>query len=106
MKEKERIMCHKKENDLFERPYVTSPCYDDFEIDLNKVFMDNNGNTFQLCPHCGYMVNIPKEIFNEEDINTIIKRCNEDKTLFRRNYLVSELTALERFTPNDKKMLK
>ena len=81
------------------RPEETEPCYELFNIDKNKIFVNPDDKLYryyQLCPHCGYIVNIPKEIIPEHIKLEIEERCKQDKYLFRKMYLLSELTSLEK----------
>lgn len=90
-----------------ERPASTKPCHETFRIDESQIFVNPDDvlyRYYQLCPHCGYVVNIPKEILSEEVKQRIEERCSQDKNLFRKNILNSELIALENEGP--KKTLK
>ena len=81
------------------RPEATEPCHELFYIDKNKIFVNPDDKLYryyQLCPHCGYIVNIPKEIIPEHIKLEIEERCKQDKYLFRKMYLLSELTSLEK----------
>ena len=89
------------------RPDNTQPCGDIFYIKEEEVFVNPSKTTYryyQLCPHCGYMVNIPKEILSEGIKRRIEDRCNKDDKLLRKKYLYSELFSLEKSSP--KKSLK
>ena len=89
------------------RPEHTKPCHEAFKIDESQIFVNPNDSLYryyQLCPHCGYIVNIPKEVLSEGVKQRIEKRCEQDKNLFRKNILKSELIALENEGP--KKTLK
>ena len=80
------------------RPENTSPCHEVFKIDKNEIFINPDDKLYryyQLCPHCGYIVNIPKEIIPEKVKQEIEERCLQNPELFRKQYLVSELKSLE-----------
>lgn len=93
-----------------QRPENTEPCNELFRIDENEIFVNPNDKLYryyQLCPHCGYIVNIPKEILSEGIKQRIEERCQKDPNLFRKYYLYSELFALDRKTnEGQKKVLK
>lgn len=77
----------------------TQPCGNIFYIKEKEVFVNPSKTTYryyQLCPHCGYMVNIPKEILSEGIKKRIEDRCNKDDKLFRKKFLYSELFSLEK----------
>lgn len=80
------------------RPENTSPCYELFKIDKEQIFINPDDKLYryyQLCPHCGYIVNIPKEIIPEHIKKEIEERCSKDQYLFRKQYLISELRSLD-----------
>lgn len=82
-----------------ERPEHTEPCLQPFRIDESQIFVDPDDplyRYYQMCPHCGYVVHIPKEILSKGIRERIEIRCKQDKHLFRKNMLKSELQALER----------
>ena len=92
------------------RPENTEPCGENFIVKENEIFVDSNDKLYryyQLCPHCGYIVNIPKEILSEGIKQRIEDRCSKDDKLFRKMYLYSELFSLDKKS-NDgqKKLLK
>ena len=92
------------------RPCHTSPCGETFSIKEEEIFVNPDNSLYryyQICPHCGYMVNIPKKILSEGVKEKIEARCEKDPNLFRKMYLYSELFALEKDTPdNEKRLLK
>ena len=82
-----------------QRPENTEPCHEMFRIDEKEIFVnpeDKLYRYYQVCPHCGYIVNIPKEILSEGVKQRIEERCAKDQNLFRKNYLYSELFALDK----------
>lgn len=84
-----------------ERPEHTEPCNEEFSIDENEIFINPSDKLYryyQLCPHCGYIVNIPKEILSNSTKQRIEERCAKDLNLFRKKVLYSELFALDRKT--------
>mgnify|MGYP003571312074 CR=1 FL=1 len=90
------------------RPKHTSPCGEKFYVKEEEIFMDPDDSVhpyYQLCPHCGYIVNIRKETLPDSIKQRIEARCEKDPNLFRKMYLYSELFALEKDTPNNGKRL-
>ena len=84
------------------RPEGTEPCDTRFYIREEDIFVKQDVNIFryyQVCPYCGYIVNIPNEILTNGVINRIEKRCEKDPNLFRKEYLYSELKQLDDRTP-------
>ena len=48
-----------------QRPDNTQPCHEMFRVDEKEIFINPNDKLYryyQMCPHCGYIVNIPEEI--------------------------------------------
>ena len=81
-----------------QRPENTEPCNETFRIDEKEIFINPDDKLYryyQLCPHCGYIVNIPKETLSDEVKQRIEERCSKDLYLFRKKCLQSELIALE-----------
>lgn len=92
------------------RPENTSPCGKSFVINEEEIFVRPNDplyKYFQLCPHCGYIVNIPKKILSEGVQQRIEDSCNKDDKLFRKMFIYSELFSLDKNSTNgQKKLLK
>lgn len=88
----------------------TSPCGERFNIVENEIFInpaDTLYRYYQICPHCGYIVNIPKEILSEGIRQRIEDRCAKDPNLFRKMCLYSELFSLDKSSKSgQKKLLK
>ena len=107
-KEEEYVLDLK--NPRLVRPKHTSPCGEKFYVKEEEIFMDPDDSVhpyYQLCPHCGYIVNLRNESLSEGVKRRIEDRCNEDPNLFRKMYLYSELFALEKEIPDtEKKLLK
>ena len=94
-----------KETRLY-RPENTKPCRNDFIINEEEIFVNPNDKLYryyQLCPHCGYMVNIPKEILSNGIKQRIEQRCSQDDKLFRKMYLYSELFYLDKTSTKGQK---
>ena len=92
------------------RPENTEPCGENFIIKEDEIFVNPDDKLYryyQLCPHCGYIVNIPKEILSDGIKQRIEERCSKDDKLFRKMFLYSELFGLDKTsTEGQKKMLK
>lgn len=92
------------------RPENTEPCNKEFNIKETDIFIRPNDvlyKYYHLCPHCGFIVNIPKEILSDGIKKRIEKRCNKDENLFRKMYLYSELKKLDDLShEGQKKLLK
>ena len=81
------------------RPSDTEPCGEPFIIKENEIFVNPNDvlyRYYHLCPHCGFIVNIPKEILSEGIKQRIEDRCMKDDKLFRKMFLYSESFSLDR----------
>ena len=92
------------------RPDDTHACFEDFNVNEYEIFVspdDKLYRYYQICPHCGYIVNIPKEILSDGIKQRIENRCMKDPKLFRKMYLYSELFSLDRkSTEGQKRVLK
>ena len=92
------------------RPENTKSCGENFVIKENEIFVNPNDKIYryyQLCPHCGYIVNIPKKILSDGIKQRIEDRCSKDDKLFRKMILYSELFSLDRnSTEGQKRLLK
>lgn len=81
------------------RPENTSPCGENFIIREEEIFVNPNDTLYryyQICPHCGFIVNIPKEILSDSIKQRIEDRCSTDEKLFRKMFLYSELFSLDK----------
>ena len=90
------------------RPENTEPCGENFIIKEKEIFVNTNDRLYRyyhLCPHCGYIVNIPKEILSEGIKQRIEDRCSKDLKLFRKMFLYSELFSLDKKSDNEQKRL-
>lgn len=92
------------------RPENTMSCGENFIVKEDEIFINSKDKLYryyQLCPHCGYIVNIPKEILSNGIKLRIEYRCSEDNMLFRKMFLYSELFSLDKkSTDGQKKVLK
>lgn len=88
-----------EEDTRLQRPENTKPCGHNFVISEKEIFINPNNKLYryyQICPHCGYMVNIPKEILSEGIKQRIEEQCSKDDNLFRKMFLYSELFSLDK----------
>ena len=80
-----------------QRPEHTSPCGENFYVKEEEIFIDPTDHLYryyQLCPHCGYIVNIRKETLPKTVKQRIEEKCEKNPDLFRKMYLYSELYSL------------
>lgn len=87
------------------RPNNTDPCGMIFTIKEEEIFKDENNKYYQLCPYCGYIVNIPERVLSNGIKKRIEDRCNKDDKLYRKMYLYSELFSLDTKSTNEQKKL-
>lgn len=90
------------------RPENTESCGENFVIKEEEIFVNPNDKLYryyQLCPHCGFIVNIPKEILSDGIKQRIEERCSKDDKLFRKMFLYSELFSLDRTSTEGQKIL-
>ena len=92
------------------RPDNTASCGENFIVKEDEIFINQNDNLYryyQVCPNCGYIVNIPKEILSDGIKQRIENRCMKDQKLFRKMFLYSELFSLDKdSTTGQKRLLK
>ena len=92
------------------RPENTESCGANFIVKEEEIFVNPDDKLYryyQLCPHCGFIVNIPKEILSDGIKQRIEERCSKDDKLFRKMFLYSELYSLDKTsTEGQKKLLK
>lgn len=92
------------------RPDNTKPCLEFFNINAEDIFVNWNSKWhryYQVCPHCGFIVNIPDNILSEGIKKRIEDRCKTDPMLFRKMYLYSELYSLDKIVkPGQRRILK
>ena len=97
-------------NDTLERPNNTRPCFGLFKVKEEDIFINYNSKDYRyyhICPHCGFIVNIPENILTEGIKKRIEDRCKKDFMLFRKMELYSELYSLdEKVRPGQRKILK
>ena len=90
------------------RPNHTQPCGETFYIKEEEIFVVPESNLYryhQLCPRCGYIVNIPSEVLSDSIKQRIEERCEKDPYLFRKMYLYSELLILDKLSSKEQKKL-
>lgn len=92
------ITCKSNQNENLIKPSITKPCLKKFYLRETEIFkneQEGNIEYYQLCPHCGYIVNIDKNLFPSKIIERIETKCLEDPYLLRKKILYSELKQLE-----------
>ena len=82
-----------REDDSLSRPSDTKACGTSFRIKEGNIFFYED-NFYSLCPECGYMVHLNKNDIGEVVGKRIKERCLEDKDIFRKYSLLSELQYL------------
>lgn len=90
------------------RPEDTAPCGENFIIKEEEIFVNQEDDLYryyQLCPHCGFIVNIPKEILSDVIRERIEERCQENNKLFRKMFLYSELYSLDMLSKKEYQVL-
>ena len=90
------------------RPNLTKPCNKSFTINEEEIFVNPESSVYRyfcMCPHCGFIVNIPKKALSNRVQDKIEKRCLKDSYLFRKMILTSELRALEQLSKDNSKKL-
>lgn len=90
------------------RPEPTKPCGETFYVNEEEIFVDSNDTMYryyQLCPHCGFIVNIPKEILSSGIKKRIEERCLKDPNLFKNMYLYSQLFSIDKSVAKEQKKL-
>lgn len=104
------INCKLEKDNYLERPEHTTFCGENFILKEEEIFVTMNETShryYQLCPHCGFIVNVPEDILSEGIKKRIEERCSKDEKLFRKMYLYSELFGLDNnSTKEQKRMLK
>ena len=79
-------------------------CNKKIRVQEDEIFVNpDNNRYFEMCPHCGKIVEIKPEFLNNEIEARIGIRCSKDQHLFRRMCLNSECQFL---TAEDKRTLK
>ena len=70
-------------------------CNKKIRVQSDEIFVSpDNNRYFEICPHCGKIVEVKKELLNDEVESRIRMRCSKNPNLFRRMCLNSELQFL------------
>lgn len=80
------------------RQDINLPCEEEFYLIESKVFInpkDKNYKYYQVCPNCGYVVNIPEDMLSESVKTRIESRCLNDEHEFSRQLLTAELRSVD-----------
>ena len=51
---------------------------------------------YQVCPKCGFIVKVDDDQLTEEQKSYVKEKCINDRDLFRKMYLFSELVARDK----------
>ncbi len=107
--EKSPLMIYHMENikdiPVLTRPEITTPCGKAFRINMEDCFLAENGNYYQMCPHCGFLSYVSNSKLSLENQEKIKIRREKDANLERKMILFSELWKLDEYTPNGQKKL-
>jgi len=77
------------------RPNNTKSCGKKFKVQEKDIFYQD-GSFYHLCSNCGFIVKIDNSLLNAAIQERIFSRCNQDKLLFRKQSILSELTSLDK----------
>lgn len=114
------INCNEKNKQTFmfifdstvEKVSPSETCGKDFHIKEQDIFINEfivEGTRYidyyQLCPNCGNIIKVPDKLLSDGIKQRIVSRCDQDKNLFKKMCLYSELKALEKTTPDENKRL-
>lgn len=98
------------ENERLKRPSSTFPCGENFTVKEEEIFVNpcaKYNRYYEVCPNCGFIVNVPSEMLSEKIRKRIEHRYIGDDKLFRKMMLYSELLGLDYNSYKDqKKMIK
>lgn len=81
-------------DDSIQRPSNSFPCGTSFVVNEGDIFFYEN-KFFELCPDCKYIVRVEDSLIPKRVSKRIIDKFYADKTVYRKNYLLSELTFLD-----------
>lgn len=79
---------------FIERPDNSFPCSNKFSISEDDVFYYENG-FFTLCPCCRYIVKVDNDFIPSKISERIKDKALIDKDMYRKSYLLSELSFLD-----------
>lgn len=98
------------DSETIERPSNTFPCGENFTVKEEEIFVNpssRHNRYYEVCPNCGFIVNVPSEMLSEKIRKRIEHRYIGDDKLFRKMMLYSELLGLDYNSYKDqKKMIK
>ena len=88
-------------------PEHTKPCHEKFILNAEEIFASEYHKFYELCPHCGFMVNIEPSLLPPLVREKIRNKCEQDIYLYRKQVLKSELQGLEKLSKDSQiKMIK
>jgi len=77
---------------------INPPCQEEFYIVESKIFINPNddfSDYYQVCPNCGYVVNIPHKLLPDKVRTRIEERCLNDENEFSSQLLKAELRSID-----------
>jgi hypothetical protein len=81
-------------DDSIERPSNSFPCGNKFTISEGNVFFYES-SFYELCPCCRYIVKVDNSLIPDKISQRIKRKSIIDSDIYRKNYLLSELTFLD-----------
>ena len=81
-------------DDSIERPSNSFPCGNKFTISEGNVFFYES-SFYELCPCCRYIVKVDNSLIPNKISQRIKRKSIIDSDIYRKNYLLSELTFLD-----------
>ena len=95
-------------NSLNQSDYTNS-CKKLFLVNENDIFIDPNSlenRYYQICPYCGYIVNIPESLLSDGIKQRIEERCKKDNKLFKKMLLYSKIINEDEPVKNNSRVMK
>lgn len=99
------IKCEVDKNTIYKpkkkhllRQDINPPCGEEFYLVESKIFInpeDSCSDYYQVCPNCGYVVNIPCDWLSENVRDRIEDRCLNDENEFSNQLLKAELKSID-----------
>ena len=105
--EKQILVKCTQDNKFEQERRIVHSCNNEFKLEKENIFYveslgyfdDVIGQYYTICPNCGYIVMLDKQML-PDDLKLIAEVTNkEDPLLYKKNNLKSELIYLESITP-------
>lgn len=109
------IIINCSEDNIFEQDRkIIHSCNRVFSLEETNVFYaealgyfdDIIGQYYTICPHCGYLVLLDKNILSDNLKEKAIIAYSEDPYQYHKNSLKSQLIHLESMTPRANRIVK